>query len=73
VEAAKSLCERSIVYKAEVFNTKLFIPRVLLTQYFKYYKYSYRARFCKAPARYSRCAVAAYEGGEKDYLTHSGL
>jgi hypothetical protein len=41
VEAVKSLYKRGIVYKAEVFNTKLFTPRVLLTRYFKYYKYSY--------------------------------
>jgi hypothetical protein len=50
VEAAKSLYKRGIVYKAEVFNTKLFTPRVLLTRYFKYYKYGHQARFYKVPA-----------------------
>jgi hypothetical protein len=73
VEAAKSLCERGIVYKAEVFNTKPFTPRVLLTRCFKCYKYSHRARFCEVPAWCGYCAAAAYEGGEKDCLIYSGL
>jgi len=73
VEAAKSLCERGMVYEAEVFNAEPFTPGVLPTRCFKCHKYGHRARFCEAPARCGRCAAAAHEGGEKDCLTHSGL
>lgn len=72
IEQANQLCERGLVWEAQIYQCEPFIKDLRPQQCFKCWKFGHVAKWCKATATCGRCAATAHAGGEGECPSNYG-
>ena len=67
VEAAKKLCDRGLVWEAQIFNAEPYNPEARVRRCFRCHGFGHISRYYKKQERYGHYAAATYTGGEQIY------
>ena len=65
IDVAERLCERGLVWQAQIFNCEPFSVELRFSYCFKCYKFGHKARYCKAKARCRYYTGVVYPEGEE--------
>jgi hypothetical protein len=63
-EAATRLCERGLIWQAQIFNCEPYTADLRIRRCFQCHQFGHIGRFCKNKARCGHCAGAAHSQGE---------
>jgi hypothetical protein len=72
VEHANQLCERGLVWEAQIYQCEPFSGDLRPLQCYKCWDFGHMAKWCKKEARCGRCAATAHEGGEENCPSNRG-
>jgi hypothetical protein len=72
VEHANQLCERGLIWEAQIYQCEPFSGDLRPLQCYKCWDFGHMARWCKKEARCGRCAATAHEGGEENCPSNTG-
>lgn len=65
-DAATRLCERGLVWEAQIFNCEPYSADLRIRRCFRCHQFGHIGRFCKNKPRCGHCAGAAHPQGETD-------
>jgi hypothetical protein len=65
-DAATRLCERGLIWQAQIFNCEPYSADLRIRRCFQCHQFGHIGRFCKNQARCGHCAGAAHPRGEKE-------
>jgi hypothetical protein len=65
-DAATRLCERGLVWEAQIFNCEPYSSDLRIRRCFRCHQFGHIGRFCKNKPRCGHCAGAAHPQGEAD-------
>ena len=65
-EAATCLCERGLVWQAQIFNCEPYSTELRIRRCFSCHQFGHIARYCKNKPRCGHCAGAAHLAGETE-------
>jgi hypothetical protein len=66
IEAAKSLCERGLVWEAQIFHCEPYSAEVRLQRCYRCHELGHIARYCNRTAKCGRCSGVAHTEGEQE-------
>lgn len=72
-EAATRLCERGLVWEAQIFNCEPYSADLRIRRCFRCHQFGHIGRYCKNKPRCGHCAGAAHPQGEADCPKAHGL
>jgi hypothetical protein len=65
-DAAKRLCERGLIWEAQIFNCEPYSADLRIRRCFRCHQFGHIGRYCKNKPRCGHCAGAAHPQGEAD-------
>jgi hypothetical protein len=65
-DAATRLCERGLIWEAQIFNCEPYSADLRIRRCFRCHQFGHIGRYCKNKARCGHCAGAAHPQGEVD-------
>jgi len=63
-EAAKRLCNRGLIWQAQIFNCEPYSSDLRIQRCFRCHQFGHKGRFCKNKARCGHCAGLAHPQGD---------
>ena len=65
-EAAERLCDKGLVWQAQIFNYEPFAAEARFYRCFRYHRFLYTAKYYKASPKYRHYIGVSHLGGEEE-------